>query len=61
LRKHRANHRDVVDVLGCLRKQLADFNAAFAVGLEFERRRKGRAGFALGAQGLGEWLACIFG
>ena len=46
-RLHRANHADVIDAFGHARKQLAHFNAALAVLLELERRRKCRAGFAL--------------
>ena len=50
IRVHRANHRDVVDVLGDVRKQFAHLDAALAVLLELERRLKRRAGVALGLQ-----------
>lgn len=47
---HRANHAQVVGVLGDARKQLADLDAALAVLLERKRRAKGRAGLALGRE-----------
>ena len=45
---HRTNDRDVVDVLGRVLKDLADFDAAFTVLLKLVRRRKRRAGLAFG-------------
>jgi hypothetical protein len=39
-RVHRANQRDVVDVLRDVREQLRDFHAALAVLLERPRRRQ---------------------
>ena len=50
IRVHRANHRDVVDVLRRLRKQFAHFDAALAVFLELEWRLKRRPGLPLGLQ-----------
>ena len=47
---HRADHGDVVDVFGHVRKQFADFDAALAVFLELERRGKRGPGLALGQQ-----------
>ena len=50
LRIHRAHHRDVIGELRGLREDLADFEAALAVGLELEGRGKRRAGLALGEE-----------
>ena len=59
---HRADDRDVVDALADLRKQLADFDAALAVFLKLERRRKRRAGLSLGANIFdGQRFAGVFG
>ncbi len=43
-RMHRADERDVVDVLGDVRKELRDLHAALAVPLEPPRRRHQAAG-----------------
>src|SRR5690349_2026524 len=40
---HRANHAEIVDPLGNLRKDLADFNAGLAVLLELPRAPHQRA------------------
>ena len=45
---HRTDHRNVIDATAQVRKKVAHLNAALAVFLEFERRRKGRPGFAFG-------------
>ena len=45
VRVHRADDRNVVDALSDMLEELAHFDPALAIFLEFERRRKGRAGF----------------
>ena len=47
---HRANHRDVVDALRDVRKNLTHFNAALSILLELVWGWKRRAGFAFGAE-----------
>ena len=47
---HRADDADVVDAFGDVGKDLADFDAALAVFLKFERRGKRGAGLAFGSE-----------
>ena len=61
---HRADHAQVVDVPGDVRKQLADLDAAFAVPFERERRRQQLAALAaavLRGQRLGQRFARVLG
>ena len=48
IRLHRADHADVINAFGDMRKQLADVNSAFPMRSKFERRGKGRARLSLG-------------
>ncbi len=50
VRVHRADDAEIVGMFAEVGKQLADFHAALAVLLEFERRGKGRSRLAFGAQ-----------
>jgi len=57
---HRADDADVVNAAGDVRKQLADFDAALAVFLGFERRRKRRSRLAFsGAMNARQRLAGV--
>jgi len=47
---HRADDGNVVNTLGDVRKDLADFDAALAVSLKFERGGHDRAGLAFGRE-----------
>src|SRR5262249_33948839 len=47
---HRPDHADVVDVLGGVREDLADFQSALAVLLELEWRGERRTGLPLRAE-----------
>ena len=61
LRIHRAHHGDVVGELRGAGEDLADFEAALAVGLELEGRGKRRAGLAFGAEVfVGQLLTGVF-
>ena len=59
---HGADHRDVVNALADVGKNLADFDPALAVALELEGRPHHRAGAALGDQmhAVGKFLAVVF-
>ena len=55
---HGADDGDVIGVGGGFGEEFADFETALAVALEFEG--EGGAGFAFGAEGIGERLAGEF-
>ena len=59
---HRTDHRDVVDALADVGKDLADFDPALSVALELEGRPHDGPGSAFGDQvhALGELLAVVF-
>ena len=52
VRRHRADHAEVVGVLRRVVEKLADFEAAFPVTLEFKGRPQGRSRRPLGLQSL---------
>ena len=47
---HRADHGNVINARSDMREEVADFDAALAVLLEFERARKCSPGLALGCE-----------
>lgn len=59
---HGADHRDVIDALGDVLENLADFDAALAVFAELEWSWESGTGFTFGAEVFGgERFAGVFG